>query len=70
MQVASPEDVIIKKLECYQQGGSDKHLRDIAGVLRIVGAQLDRGYIREWAERLRVSDLWREVHDELDRGGE
>ena len=27
---AAPEDVIIKKMEYYRQGGSEKHLRDIA----------------------------------------
>lgn len=30
---AAPEDVILKKLEFFKIGGSDKHLRDIAGVL-------------------------------------
>jgi hypothetical protein len=34
---ASPEDVILKKLVFFQDGGSEKHLRDIAGVLRIQG---------------------------------
>jgi len=58
---ASPEDVVLKKLEYYREGGSEKHLRDIAGVLRIVGPELDRGYIAEWAERLAVLELWERV---------
>ena len=32
-QIASPEDVIIKKLEFYRDGQSEKHLRDIAGII-------------------------------------
>src|SRR3990172_11720779 len=49
---ASPEDVIIKKFEFYKEGGSEKHLRDITGILKIGGAELDMRYIEEWAERL------------------
>jgi hypothetical protein len=30
---AAPEDVIIKKMEYYSKGGSEKHLRDITGML-------------------------------------
>ena len=58
---ASPEDVILKKLTYYQLGGSDKHLRDIAGVLRIQGAAIDRHYIQHWAERLGVGAEWIKV---------
>ncbi|HEV8580734.1 MAG TPA: hypothetical protein VGX68_16840 [Thermoanaerobaculia bacterium] len=64
---SSAEDVIVKKLEAYREGGSEKHLRDIAGVLRISGSHLDRAYISEWAERLGVTDIWRQV---LRRTGE
>jgi hypothetical protein len=55
---ASPEDVIIKKLEYYQEGRSDKHLRDIAGVVKIRGEHLDFAYIQTWADKLGLSDLW------------
>src|SRR6185436_18389017 len=30
---SSPEDVIVMKLAAFQEGGSEKHLRDIAGIL-------------------------------------
>lgn len=58
---ASPEDAILKKLEFYEAGGSDKHLRDILGVLEISGRELDRNYIRTWAGRLGVLELWETV---------
>jgi hypothetical protein len=58
---ASPEDVIIKKMDYYRAGGSEKHLRDIAGVLKISGAQLDRAYIEDWAARLGVDEIWQAV---------
>ena len=38
---ASPEDDIIKKMEYYRDGMSEKQLRDIAGILRISGTEID-----------------------------
>jgi hypothetical protein len=58
---ASPEDVILKKMESYKVGGSDKHLSDIAGVFRVMGEQLDREYIADWARRLGLVDLLTEI---------
>ncbi len=55
---ASPEDVIIKKLLFHREGGSEKHLRDVAGMLRVSADALDLGYIEEWADRLGVRDAW------------
>ncbi len=65
---ASPEDVIIKKLEFFAAGGSDKHLRDITGVLKISGDDIDRDYVREWAERIGVESVWRQVLDQFAGG--
>jgi hypothetical protein len=55
---ASPEDVILSKLSYVQQGASERHLRDIAGILRVSGAELDTAYVEEWAGRLGLTDLW------------
>jgi hypothetical protein len=62
---AAPEDVIIKKLEYYKAGGSEKHLRDIAGILKISGEMVDWDYITEWAKRLDVADVWNAVRERL-----
>lgn len=58
---AAPEDVIVKKMEFYKEGGSEKHLRDIMSVLKISGTQIDRAYISEWAQRLDVLDVWNAI---------
>jgi hypothetical protein len=58
---ASPEDAILKKLEYYRLGGSDKHLRDIAGVLKIRRDRLDFAYLALWAQKLGVADLWQQI---------
>lgn len=57
--VASPEDVILNKLECFRAGGevSDRQYRDVLGVLRIQGTCLDLGYLRSWAGDLGLVDL-------------
>ena len=60
---ASPEDVILKKMVYHKEGGSDKHLRDIAGVLRIQGERLDRGYLSEWALTLQVQGICQAILD-------
>ena len=63
---ASAEDVIVKKMEYYREGGSEKHLGDIVGVLRISGDQIDRAYIADWAQRLGLSEIWRTILKRLD----
>jgi len=62
---ASLEDVIVKKLEYYHEGGSEKHLRDISGVLRISGEQIDCAYIEEWSDRLGLKSIWQAVLSRL-----
>lgn len=63
---ATPEDVIIKKMDFYSQGGSEKHLRDIAGILKISGDAVDLTYISEWAQRLNLTDIWNAVQKRLN----
>ncbi len=58
---ASPEDVILKKLEYYRLGESEKHLKDIEGVLAVCGDQIDRTYIATWCQQLGLSDAWQLV---------
>lgn len=63
---ASPEDVIVKKMQFYKEGGSEKHLRDITGILKISGDIVDRGYIIEWARLLNLIEIWDAVQKRLD----
>jgi hypothetical protein len=58
---SSAEDVMLEKMEAYREGGSEKHLRDIAGVLKISGEHLDRAYMADWADRMGTSEIWEEV---------
>lgn len=56
--VAAPEDVIIGKLVYYQDGGSEKHLRDIASILSQDDGDVDRLYIAEVANLLGLTTIW------------
>jgi len=49
--------VILKKLEFFREGGSQKHLRDIASMIAVQGAEtLDWHYLMRWAARLGITD--------------
>lgn len=56
---ASPEDTILSKLEWYRLGGevSERQWRDVLGVLKIRGDELDVAYLQKWATELNVPDL-------------
>jgi hypothetical protein len=55
----SPEDVLLSKLRWYRLGDevSDQQWRDIIGVVKTRGPELDRDYLKHWSEYLRVGDL-------------
>ena len=59
--VAAPEDVILGKLVYYREGGSEKHLRDIAGILKLSGDIVDCDDVTRNASRLGVLDIWQAV---------
>lgn len=65
---ASPEDVIVKKMLYYQEGESQKHLRDIGGIMRVQGAKLDREYVADWARRTGVGDVWTQIVEQEAEG--
>jgi hypothetical protein len=57
--LASAEDVVLNKLEWFRQGGevSERQWRDVQGVLKVRGPDLDRRYLEQWAAELGVLDL-------------
>jgi hypothetical protein len=63
---AAPEDVILMKMEYFRRGGSEKHLRDIAGILEISGDDLDRAYLEKWTELLELGSIWQELLPEAE----
>ena len=41
LRVAPPEVIVVRKLEWFRDGGTDRHLRDVRGILEYVGPSLD-----------------------------
>jgi hypothetical protein len=57
--VASPEDIILSKLEWYRLGGgvSDRQWKDVLNVIRVQSGSLDLPYLHQWADELGIFEL-------------
>ncbi|HET7461905.1 MAG TPA: hypothetical protein VFJ82_11685 [Longimicrobium sp.] len=65
---SAPEELILKKLQYYGFGWSEKHLRDVAGMLGRPGAEIDRARITALAAEYGLSNVWEAVLARLARG--
>ena len=61
VQLAPIEYVVVNKLRYFQIGGSDRHLRDVARMMTVSGAVVDRPTLDEWVDRLRLGAEWAQV---------
>lgn len=59
--LAPLEYVIVRKLEYFRASGSDRHLRDVAMMLRISGSLVNPAALGEWSDRHEVADLLEEA---------
>jgi len=59
--LAPPEYVIVRKLEYYREGGSEKHLRDLRSMLAVSGEQLDQPALQDWIQRRGLQAEWKLV---------
>lgn len=66
--LASPEDVILNKLDWFHRGGrsSEKQWNDILGVLKVQKGYLDLEYLNHWACQLDLPDLLKEAFVEAE----
>ena len=58
LAMATPEDVLLAKLEWAKLGASERQIEDAAGILRIRQSVLDRGYLESWVRRLGLEEQW------------
>lgn len=58
---ARVEDVILGKLLYYHEGGSEKHLRDIAAMMKVSCEEIDTNYIEKWSIQLEVAEIWQNI---------
>jgi len=50
--------VIVNTLRYFQMGGSDRHLRDVARMMEISGAEVERPMLDRWIARLHLAAEW------------
>lgn len=60
--VAPPEYVILKKLIYFKEGGSEKHLEDIKGMLEVTASKIDQAEIERWVDRLNLTKAWSQIN--------
>jgi len=56
--VATPEDILVAKLEWAKLGESDRQIEDCAGIISTQGPDLDRDYVEHWVRELELQKQW------------
>ncbi|TAE55993.1 MAG: hypothetical protein EAZ87_19215 [Nostocales cyanobacterium] len=64
--IASAEDIILQKLRWGKGSKSEKQWRDVLGIVKLQGENLDYDYLAEWVEYL---DLIAEFMEVLNQAG-
>jgi hypothetical protein len=59
--VASAEDVVVSKLEWAKLAPSQRHIEDVAGILRMRWDSLDRAYLEKWIRELGLKTEWNDA---------
>ena len=62
---AIPEAVIVHKLRFFRDGGGDRHLRDVRGMLAVGEDAVDRRLVEQAVAELGLTHQWRMVLDSL-----
>ena len=67
LNVSAPEDTVLAKLKwCKLSGGSNKQYTDALRVFEVQYEKLDMEYLKKWAEKLSVQDLYEKLIDEAE----
>jgi hypothetical protein len=63
VHVAPLEYVIVRKLEFYREGGSEKHLRDIESMRRVSGELIREDVLQRWILAKGLEATWLSVEE-------
>jgi hypothetical protein len=58
--------LILRKLEYYREGRSEKHLRDIAGILEVSGGLVNAAWLEEQIAERQLQEEWQAARRSLD----
>lgn len=67
VRFAAPEYVILRKLEFFREGGSEKHLRDIAAMLSESSTEIDQEILSKYIAQLGLQSQWLAALDHTKR---
>ena len=59
------EYVIVRKLEYYREGKSEKHVRDIRMMLEVSDSSIDHAQLDRFIAERDLADEWARRHEEL-----
>lgn len=62
IDVVSPEDLILSKLDWARDSFSEMQIRDVKNLME-TDPNLDRRYIEEWVKKLRLGEIYRRVNE-------
>jgi hypothetical protein len=62
---APPEYVILRKLEFFREGGSEKHLNDIAGMIELSSDQINFEELHNRIEEGALEKEWQRVQERM-----
>jgi hypothetical protein len=62
---ATPEDVVLAKLEWSKLGESERQFLDAVNVAKVQGEKLDRSYLEKWAKELGIQKLLQRLFKNL-----
>jgi hypothetical protein len=68
LHIATPEDVVIEKLEWDKLGKSSRQIEDAAGILKVRADELDIPYIEKWVAELGLASEWARARQLADLG--
>lgn len=60
--IAPPEYVILRKLQFYQEGRSEKHLRDIDAMIERSPDEIDEPLLMKMIAELGLGEIWKGFH--------
>lgn len=58
LYIATPEDIVISKLEWAKLGKSSRQIEDAAGILKVRADELDISYVEKWVAELALASEW------------
>jgi len=65
IKVAPPEYVIIRKMQFFRDGGSEKHLSDIKKMLQLAERTIDLTILTDWIQSLCLDREWNRIQTGL-----